>query len=68
MEDVVLLEIYLVKCISNKIDANLKIFNTIKGANESKASIKHTSYERKSEFDGRKCNTKQKWNNDICQL
>ena len=32
--------------------------------NESKTLAKHTSCECKYKFDGRKCNSNQKWNND----
>ena len=34
----------------------------ITGINEFKASTKHTSYECKCNFDGRKCNSSQKMN------
>ena len=46
---------------------NLKLFNIIKGMNESKALTKHISSDCRYEFDGRKCNSKQKWNNNKCQ-
>ena len=36
----------------------------IAGINESKKLTKHTSCECKYKFDGRKCNSNQKWNND----
>ena len=36
----------------------------IKGINVSKTLIKHISGECRCKFDGRKCNSKQKWNND----
>ena len=42
-------------------------FNMITGINESKTLIKHISCERKCKFDGRKCKSNQKWNNDKCQ-
>ena len=48
-------------------DANLELFNMIcllYGVNESKTLKKHTSCESRCEFDGRKCNSTQKWNND----
>ena len=38
---------------------NLKLFNIIKGMNESKALTKHISSDCRYEFDGRKCNSKQ---------
>ena len=48
-------------------DRDLKIFNVIKGINESKALAKHISCECRCEFDGRKCNSIQKQNYDECQ-
>ena len=41
-------------------DMDLKIFNMIKGINESKALAKHISCECRCEFDSRKCNSVQK--------
>ena len=35
--------------------------------NELKTLTKHISCKCKCKFDGRKCNSDQKWNNDICQ-
>ena len=64
-------------CMPNKIeDVNLKVFNIIKGINESHKSINkcisktliiHNSYECRCEFDGRKCKSRQKWNNNKYQ-
>ena len=34
--------------------------------NESKTLTKHMLDERKCKFDGSKCNSIQKWNNDKC--
>ena len=34
--------------------------------NESKILKKYISCEFKCKFDGRKCNSNQKWNNDKC--
>ena len=45
---------------------NQKVFNMIKGINESKILAEHISCEFSCEFDGRKCNSRQKWNNDNC--
>ena len=39
----------------------------ITGINESKALTKHMSCKYKCKFDGRKCNSDQKWNNDKCR-
>ena len=38
----------------------------ITGINESKALTNHMPCESKCKFDGRKCNSNQKWNNDKC--
>ena len=46
---------------------NLKLFNTIKGMNESEALTKHISCNCRCEFHGRKCKLGQKWNNNECQ-
>ena len=55
-------------CVYNKMeDMKLKVFNVIKGTNESKTLAKHISCECRCEFDDRKCNSRQKWNNDKCQ-
>ena len=35
--------------------------------NESKTLTKHISWENKCRFDGRICNSNQKWNNDKCR-
>ena len=48
-------------------DLNLSVFNMITGINESKMLTKHISCECKCKFDGRKCNSDQKWNNDKCR-
>ena len=39
----------------------------ITGINEQEALTKHISCECRCKFDGRKCNSNQKWNNDKCQ-
>ena len=39
----------------------------ITGINESKTVAKHISCECKGKFDGRKCNSNQKWKNDKCR-
>ena len=52
-------------CVTNKPeDLNLNVFNMIAGINESKILTKHVSCEWKCDFDGRKCNSNQKWNNN----
>ena len=54
-------------CVPNKTeDLNLSIFNMITGINLSKTLTKPISCEYKCKFDGRKCNSNQKWNNDKC--
>ena len=47
------------KCISKR-------FDTITRINESKTLRKHISRECKYIFDGKKCNSNKKWNNDKC--
>ena len=55
-------------CVSNKTeDLNLAMFNMITRINESKALTNHVSWECKCKFDGIKCNSNQKWNNDKCE-
>ena len=54
-------------CVPNKTkDSNIHVFNMITGINESKILTKHLSCKFKCKFDGRKCNSNQKWNNDKC--
>lgn len=48
-------------------DANLKAFNMVKGINESKTLVKYISNEYKCKLDGKKSNSRQKWNNVKCQ-
>ena len=55
-------------CVPNKTeDVNLSIFNMITKINKSKTLTRHISCICKSKFDGRKCNSNQKWKNDKCQ-
>ena len=42
------------------------MFNIITLINESKTLKRHISCECKCKVHGRKCNSNQKWNNDIC--
>ena len=46
-----------------------KCFTMITGINESITSTKHTSCKCKCKFDGRKCNSNQRWNNNksLCE-
>ena len=39
----------------------------VTGINESRTLTKHISCEFKCKFDGRKCNSHQKWNNEKCR-
>ena len=48
-------------------DLNLTVLYIITGINESKTITKHISCECKCRFDGRKFNSNQWWNNDICR-
>ena len=55
-------------CVPNKIeDLNIHVFDMIKGKNESKILTKDISRKCKCKFDGRICNSNQKWNNDKCR-
>ena len=54
-------------CVPNKTeDLNLNVFNMVTEINESKKLTKHISCECKCKFYGRKCNSKQWWNNAKC--
>ena len=54
-------------CVPNKTkDLNLSVFNIITGINESKTFAKHISCECKCIFNGRKCSSNQKQNNNKC--
>ena len=54
-------------CVPNKMeDLDLKVFHMIKGINESRTLEKHILCECRCEFDGRKCNLRQKLINDTC--
>ena len=53
--------------IPTLIDLNPDEYNMITKTNESKTLRKHISCECKCKFDGRKCNSNQKWNNGKCQ-
>ena len=47
-------------------DVSVCVFNMIARKNESKTIAKHFLCEWKFKFDGRKCKSNQKWNNDKC--
>ena len=49
-----------------KKGSNLLVFNINIGINESKILTKHISSECKCKFDGRKCDSNQKWNKNKC--
>ena len=59
---------YLIKYVFQKKpeDLNLSVFNMMTGINESKTLAKLVSCRCKCKYDGRKCNSNQKWNNDKC--
>ena len=42
--------------------------NMITNKNEAKATTKHISCDCNCKFDSTTCNSKQKWNNEICQF
>ena len=55
-------------CLPNETEyLNLNVFNMITGINELKILTKHISFKFKFKFDGGKCNSNQKWNNDKCR-
>ena len=55
-------------CVPNKMEeVNLKLFSMIKGVSESKTLAKHITCEYRCEFDDRKCNSRQKRNNEKCE-
>ena len=52
-------------CVLNKTEhLNIHVFNIITGKIESKFLTKDISCKCKCKFEGRKCNSNQKWNND----
>ena len=54
-------------CVLNRTyDLNLSVLNMFTEGNESKILTKHASCKCKCKFDGRKCNSNHKWNNDKC--
>ena len=54
-------------CVPNKTeDLGLRVFNMITRINESKILTKDVLCKCKYKFDGRKCKSIQKWNNDKC--
>ena len=54
-------------CAPNKTEnLNLSLFNIVTEINKSKTLTNHISPEYKYKFDGKKCNSNQKWNNYKC--
>ena len=54
--------------VSNKLgDANVNVFNMVTRINESRTLTKRILCDCKCRFDGRKCNSNQKWNNSKCR-
>lgn len=55
-------------CVPNKIEGmNLKVFNLIKGINESRTLIKYIASTCRCNSHGRKFSLRQKYHNDKCQ-
>ena len=52
--------------LQTKQNSNLSAFNIITGINESKTLTNHILCECKCNFDGRKWNSNQNWNNEKC--
>ena len=48
-------------------DVNLKVFSMMKRTDKLKALTKHILCNCECKFEGRKCDSAQKWNNDKCQ-
>ena len=48
-------------------DLNIHVFNMIAGKNKSKILRKDMSCKCKCKFDGRMCNSNQKWVNEKCR-
>ena len=68
LEVVILLMTYLINYMFQiKQDLNVNVLNMITGINEQKTLTKDVSCKYKCKFDGRKCNSNQKWNNDKCR-
>ena len=68
LEVVILLMTNITKYVPKKTeDLNLIVFNVITGTTDSKTLRRHVSCVCKCKFDGRKCNSNQKWNNDKCR-
>ena len=53
-------------CCKQNIRLSLRMFSMITGINESKTLSKHILCECKCKFDGRECNSNQKWKNNEC--
>ena len=54
-------------CVPNKTeDLDLSIFNMIAGISDLKILTKHVSCKCKCKFDGKICNSNQKWNYEKC--
>ena len=54
-----------ISILSKTEDVNLNVFNMITRINELKTLRKHISYDYKCKFDDKKCNSNQKWNNEL---
>ena len=55
-------------CVPNKTeDLDIYALNMLTGISESKILLEHVSCECKYKFDGRKCNSDQKWNINKCR-
>ena len=55
-------------CVPNKTDdLNLSAFDMVTARSESTTLTRHIPCKCKCKFDGRKCNSNQKWNNNKCR-
>ena len=56
-------------CVPNKVkNINLKVFNLISRANDTRFLVQYKSCECKCILNESVCNSKEKWNHDECQF
>ena len=53
--------------LSEKKDLNFHVLNMIRGISISRIVTKHMSWKCECNFDSKKCNSNQKWNNNKCR-
>ena len=50
-----------------KQDVNVKVFSIITKTNQTKAMVKHISFDCKCKYNSKACNSNQKWNSKTFQ-